>query len=89
VPCSAPPGTEHLGRAESDLCRIPAAGRVAGPEAAVTELIAWGRLPRGPRPVPASTWLGAAASDAPVLIEHATTLPGSDDVLCWLRIAMA
>jgi hypothetical protein len=64
-------------------------GRLAGPESAVTELIAWGRLPRGPRPVPATTWLGAAATSAGELIEHATTLPGSSDVLCWLRIAMA
>jgi hypothetical protein len=64
-------------------------GRIAGPDAAVTELLAWGRLPREPRPVPASTWLGAAATGATVLIEHATTLPGSEDVLCWLRIATA
>jgi hypothetical protein len=62
-------------------------GRLAGPESAVSDLIAWGRLPREPRPVPAATWLDTAATSAGALIEHATTLPGSNDVLCWLRIA--
>jgi hypothetical protein len=40
--CSDATGPDHVGRAKPDPCGIPAAGHLAGPDAAVTELIARG-----------------------------------------------
>lgn len=61
-------------------------GRVPGPDAAVTEWIAYQRLPRVARIVSASTWFGPGAPAGLELIEQSTSLPGSSDVLCAIWI---
>jgi hypothetical protein len=60
--------------------------RVPGAETAVVEHLAWSTVPRGPRRVPASDWLGATAERGAMLMEDAAALTGGDDVLTILVV---
>lgn len=60
--------------------------RVPGPDAAVVELLAWGRLPAHARTISARTWLGSDVAAELELVEQAAKLPGGSDVLTFLRL---
>jgi hypothetical protein len=58
-----------------------------GPDSVVVEHAAWKRrLPERERVVPAHTWIADEAHHRVTLIEQATILPGTSDVLVMLRI---
>ena len=61
-------------------------GEAPGPDSGVVEHAAWGRMARAERHVSAETWLAAAAPVGSGIAEQGTTLPGSDDLLVFLRL---
>jgi hypothetical protein len=52
--------------------------RIPGSESGVVERVAWGRVPRGPRRVAATTWLGCDADPALSLVEDAVAVMDGD-----------